>query len=115
MLESSAKISRAPRKGATAAEQKRRTYAGSFCARLSDDWAGPWFNHITRNGRTTRLLKAVNVRSGKQAGMKSVSLRGMVEIDPHKDDLFRRVIEHTWTLAGFRAGMVSVLISTKNP
>jgi len=39
----------------------------------------------------------------------------MVEIDPHKDDLFRRVIEHTWTLAGFRAGMVSVLISTKNP
>jgi hypothetical protein len=30
---------------------------------------------------------------GKQAGMRSVNLRGMVEIDPYKDDLFRKIIE----------------------
>jgi hypothetical protein len=28
------------------------------------------------------------VPHGKQAGMRSVNLRGMVEIDPYKDDLF---------------------------
>jgi hypothetical protein len=34
------------------------------------------------------------VAHGKQAGMKSVNLRGsMVEIDPYHDDLFRKVIE----------------------
>ena len=34
------------------------------------------------------------VPHGKQAGMASVNLRGsMVEIDPHTDDLFRKVIE----------------------
>jgi hypothetical protein len=34
------------------------------------------------------------VPHGKQAGMKTVNLRGsMVEIDPYKDDLFRKVIE----------------------
>jgi DNA polymerase elongation subunit (family B) len=34
------------------------------------------------------------VAHGKQPGMKTVNLRGsMVEIDPYKDDLFRKVIE----------------------
>jgi hypothetical protein len=33
------------------------------------------------------------VPHGKQAGMKSVNLRGMVKINPYKDDLFRKIIE----------------------
>ncbi len=33
------------------------------------------------------------VPRGKQAGMESVNLRGMVKIDPYKDDLFRKIIE----------------------
>ena len=33
------------------------------------------------------------VPHGKQAGMRSVNLRGMVEIDPYQDDLFRKIIE----------------------
>ena len=34
------------------------------------------------------------VPHGKQAGMKTVNLQGsMVEINPYKDDIFRKVIE----------------------
>jgi hypothetical protein len=33
------------------------------------------------------------VAHGKQPGMRSVSLRSMVQIDPYKDDLFCKVIE----------------------
>ena len=33
------------------------------------------------------------VPRGKQAGMESVNLRGMVKVDPYKDDLFRKIIE----------------------
>jgi hypothetical protein len=48
-----------------------------------------------RTGKPPRILRAVRmVPHGKQAGMKSVNLRGsMVEINPYKDDLFRKVIE----------------------
>jgi hypothetical protein len=48
-----------------------------------------------RTGKPPRILRAVRmVPHGKQAGMKTVNLRGsMVEINPYKDDLFRKVIE----------------------
>ena len=48
-----------------------------------------------RTGKPPRILQAIRmVPHGKQAGMKTVNLRGsMVEIDPYKDDLFRKVIE----------------------
>jgi hypothetical protein len=48
-----------------------------------------------RTGKSPRILRAVRmVPHGKQAGMKTVNLRGsMVEINPYKDDLFRKVIE----------------------
>jgi hypothetical protein len=48
-----------------------------------------------RTGKPPRILRAIRiVPHGKQAGMNTVRLRGsMVEIDPYKDDLFRKVIE----------------------
>ena len=48
-----------------------------------------------RTGKPPNILRALRmVPHGKQAGMKTVNLRGsMVEINPYKDDLFRKVIE----------------------
>jgi DNA polymerase elongation subunit (family B) len=48
-----------------------------------------------RTGKVPNIVRAIRLVShGKQAGMKRVNLRGcMVEIDPYKDDLFRKVIE----------------------
>jgi hypothetical protein len=48
-----------------------------------------------RTGKAPRILRAIRmVPHGKQAGMKTVNLRGsMVEINPYKDDLFCKVIE----------------------
>jgi hypothetical protein len=48
-----------------------------------------------RRKKAPRILKGICiVPHGKQAGMRSVNLRGsMVEIDPYKDDLFTKVIE----------------------
>ncbi len=48
-----------------------------------------------RTGKPPRILRAIRILPyGKQASMKVVPLRGsMVEIDPYKDDLFRKVIE----------------------
>jgi len=48
-----------------------------------------------RTGKPPRILRAFRmVPHGKQAGMRTVNLRGsMVEINPYKDDLFRKVIE----------------------
>lgn len=48
-----------------------------------------------RTGKVPKILRAIRlVPHGKQAGMKSVKLRGsMVEINPYKDDMFRKVIE----------------------
>ncbi len=48
-----------------------------------------------RTGKVPHILRVIRiVPHGKQKGMKIVSLRGsMVEIDPYRDDLFRKVIE----------------------
>jgi len=48
-----------------------------------------------RTGQAPKILRAIRmVPHGKQAEMTSVNLRGsMVEIDPYKDDLFRKVPE----------------------
>lgn len=45
-------------------------------------------------GRAPEIEKAIRiVPHGKQSEMNPVNLRGMVEIDPYKDDLFKRTIE----------------------
>jgi len=48
-----------------------------------------------RTKKAPCILRAIRLVShGKQAGMKTVNLRGsMVEINPYRDDLFRKVIE----------------------
>ncbi len=47
-----------------------------------------------QTGRIPQIEKAIRVvPHGKQWGMKSVNLRGMVEINPYEDDLFKRAIE----------------------
>ena len=47
-----------------------------------------------QTGRAPNVLKAIRlVPHGRQAGMKLVDLRGMITIDPYKDDLFTHVIE----------------------
>jgi hypothetical protein len=47
-----------------------------------------------QTGKDPQILKAMRlVPHRQQTGMKSVGLRGMVKIDPYKDDLFKRVIE----------------------
>jgi hypothetical protein len=49
---------------------------------------------VIRTGRVPHIIRAVRmVPHGKQTGMRSVSLRGMVKINPYKDDLFRTIIE----------------------
>jgi len=49
---------------------------------------------IRNDGRVPRIIRAIRmVPHGKQTGMQKVNLRGMVEIDPYKDDLFCKVIE----------------------
>jgi len=50
---------------------------------------------VIRTKKVPRILRAVRlVPRGKQRGMKKINLRGsMVEINPYKDDLFRKVIE----------------------
>jgi hypothetical protein len=50
---------------------------------------------VIRTRKVPHILRAIRMVShGKQAGMRTVNLRGsMVEIDPYKDDLFRKVIE----------------------
>jgi hypothetical protein len=48
---------------------------------------------VIRTGKVPWIEKAISiVPHGKQAGMKTVSLRGMVDVD-YSDDLFRRTIE----------------------
>ena len=49
-----------------------------------------------RTGKVPHIVRAIRmVPHGKQAGMQSVNLRGMVKIDPYKDDLFRKIIRAT--------------------
>jgi hypothetical protein len=48
---------------------------------------------IIRTGRVPNVIRAIRMEAhGKQGGMRSVNLRGMVEIDPYNDDIFRKVI-----------------------
>jgi DNA polymerase elongation subunit (family B) len=45
-------------------------------------------------GRVPHVLKAIRVVAyGRQPGMKSIKLRGVVEIDPYRDDFFKVLIE----------------------
>jgi hypothetical protein len=45
-------------------------------------------------GRTPEVLRAVSLKPvGRQAGLRAVRIRGMVEVDPRKGDFFRQVIE----------------------
>jgi|CZKJ01.1.fsa_nt_gi hypothetical protein len=47
-----------------------------------------------RTGRVPHIMRAIRmVPHGKQAGMRNVNLRGMVKINPYRDDLFRTIIE----------------------
>jgi len=47
-----------------------------------------------RTGRPPQIIRAIRmVPHSKQEGMRSVNLRGMVQIDPYRDDIFRKVIE----------------------
>lgn len=58
-------------------------------------FAGPdLIASVIRTGKVPCIVRAIRmVPHGKQAGMRSVNLRGMVEIDPYHDDLFRKIIE----------------------
>ena len=66
---------------------------------LSDEkpiWiAGPdLIASAMQTGKVPHIEKALRVvPHGKQAGMTPVYLRGMVKIDPYKDDLFCKIIE----------------------
>jgi hypothetical protein len=58
-------------------------------------FAGPdLIASIIRTGRIPQIVRAIRmVPHGKQIGMQNVNLRGMVTVDPYKDDLFRKIIE----------------------
>jgi hypothetical protein len=59
-------------------------------------FAGPdLIASVIRTGKVPHVIRAVRlVPHGKQAGMKTVKLRGStVKIDPYKDDFFRKIIE----------------------
>jgi hypothetical protein len=58
-------------------------------------FAGPdLIASIIRTGKVPHIVRAIRmVPRGRQAGMKSVNLRGMVKVDPYKDDLFCKIIE----------------------
>jgi hypothetical protein len=58
-------------------------------------FAGPdLIASVIRTGKVPHIVRAVRmVPHGKQAGMRSVNLRGMVKINPYKNDLFRTIIE----------------------
>jgi len=57
--------------------------------------AGPdVVNSVIQTGKVPRIVRAVKlVPHGIQSGLHPVQLRGAVTIDPHRDDLFRKVIE----------------------
>jgi len=45
-------------------------------------------------GKVPRIEKAIRMIShGKQPGLRTAKLRGMVEVNPKTDDFFRHVIE----------------------
>ncbi len=68
----------------------------NYLASVTPIWfAGPdLIASAIRTGRVPHIIRAIRmVPQGKQAGMRSVNLRGMVKVDPYKDDLFRKIIE----------------------
>jgi hypothetical protein len=58
-------------------------------------FAGPdLIASVIRTGRAPEIIRAIRmVPHGKQKGMQSVNLRGMVNVDPYADDLFCKIIE----------------------
>jgi DNA polymerase type B, organellar and viral len=49
---------------------------------------------IIRTGRVPHVLKAIRIMPhGRQAGLKPIMLRGVVEINPYRDDFFKVLIE----------------------
>jgi len=49
---------------------------------------------IIRTGKVPNVLKALRiVPHGKQPGMKPITLRGVVKVDPYRDDFFKVLIE----------------------
>jgi hypothetical protein len=49
---------------------------------------------VLATGKAPQIEKAIRaVPHGKQAGLRPTNLRGIVQIDPRKEDFFRRVVE----------------------
>ena len=49
---------------------------------------------LNNNAKVPRILRAIRLAPhGKQPGLRPVSLRGSITIDPRRDDLFRKVVE----------------------
>jgi hypothetical protein len=59
--------------------------------------AGPDLISIVLNGRQPNVQKAFRVVPyGKQRGMKPITLRGAIPVDPRKEDFFTRVVEYRY-------------------
>jgi hypothetical protein len=57
--------------------------------------AGPDLVSAALNGHIPKVVKAFRiVARGKQRGLKTIKLRGVIPIDPRKEDFFTRVIEY---------------------
>ena len=58
-------------------------------------YAGPdLVNATLQTGRPPKILRAIRVVAlGQQAGLKSVRLRGAIEIDPRTEDFFKKAVE----------------------
>jgi hypothetical protein len=57
--------------------------------------AGPDLVSIILNGRFPKIRKAFRIVSrGKQRGLKPIKLRGVIPVDPRKEDFFTRAIEY---------------------
>lgn len=80
----------------TVYNQVTQNIGNNYLASENPLWfAGPdLIASAIRTGKAPQIIRAIRmVPHGKQAGMRSVNLRGMVEIDPYQDDLFVKVIE----------------------
>jgi len=80
-------------------DAKNREHLNIADSRFSSEkpvwFAGPEIiASIIRTGRVPNVIKAVRIMPhGRQPGMKPIMLRGVVEIDPHRDDFFKVLIE----------------------
>jgi hypothetical protein len=58
------------------------------------------------SGKSPHIVKAIRMVShGIQKGLKATNLRGMVEVDPRKDDLFRMMVEQKQVFKETDAGL----------